>query len=431
MALTIEEAQAQINCGIWQGRFQFVHNGHESVFKSALSGFNEQFVAIVNPNPQVLVDDSFVRFDKRLNPFNYFKRMLLWKTIADHEGQNISIAPCWHARKSISLENEFLPYHSEDNPGRCWIVPIGQDDNERRKEADLTSLGEIVCDSNYGEESISCRGIAASLVRQYFENKQWDKFNECVPVCVQELTRLLATNNDPYTYKIVPIIDDMIDFASLQSAINWVEQGENRFIVITISVGVENCSQWWYKSATRLKSHYTFYQKSKAIKNIFKKLSVSNYLITPFFIQENDIGRIYTYSEAFLPSSRNSKWLINSSLKYAYGLEACLGYQNIEEVSNVFVDEANLQVFIVPEIKQMTKEVTSVEQEIKNLKDKIEYFLSLHMMLSTNDEKQLCDMFVDTPNELERLLVKIKYNVVSVGEATEIYRNIKKQWDNK
>ena len=53
------------------------------------------------------------------------------------------------------------------------------------------------------------------------------------------------------------------------------------------------------------------------------------------------------------------------------------------------------------------------------------------MMLSTNDEKQLCDMFVDTPNELERLLVKIKYNVVSVGEATEIYRNIKKQWDNK
>lgn len=132
-----------------------------------------------------------------------------------------------------------------------------------------------------------------------------------------------------------------------------------------------------------------------------------------------------------MPSSRNSKWLINSSLKYAYGLEACLGYQNIEEVSNVFVDEANLQVFIVPEIKQMTKEVTSVEQEIKNLKDKIEYFLSLHMMLSTNDEKQLCDMFVDTPNELERLLVKIKYNVVSVGEATEIYRNIKKQWDNK
>lgn len=428
MALTIKEAQEQIECGIWQGRFQFVHNGHKSVFTSALRGFREQFVAIVNPNPQVLVDDAHVRFDPRLNPFNYFKRMLLWKTIADKEGQDIIIVPCWHARKSVNLENEFLPYHSIDNPGRCWIVPIGQDDNERRKEADLTSLGEIVCDSNYGEESLSCRGIAASLVRQYFESKQWDKFNECVPPCVQELTRALASNSDPYTYRIVPIIDDMMDFSSLQNAINWANQDKNRFIVIAVSVGVENCDHWWFKPATRLKSHYTFYQKAKSLKMMFKNLQVSNFLITPFFIQENDFGRIYTYSEAFLPPSRNSKWVINNNLNYNYGLIARLGNQNIEYISDEFVDENNLQSFIVPEIEQIPRRQSSVEHEIINLKGEIEYFLSLH---SFDDEEQLCKMFEDVPAELSNLLIKIKYNVISVAEATEIYKHIKKKWDDK
>ena len=428
MALKIQEAQEQITCGIWAGRFQFVHNGHKSVFISALKGFREQFVAIVNPNPQELVDAEHVRFDPRLNPFNYFKRMLIWKTIADTEGQDITIVPCWHARRSVNLENEFLPHHSVENPGRCWIVPIGQDDNERRKEADLTSIGEIVCDSNYGDESLNCRGITASLVRQYFENERWEKFNESVPLCVQELTRSLVNNNDPYEYRIVPIIDDMIDFSSLQNAMNWAKQDKKRLVVIAVSVGVETCEHWWFKPARRLKSHYTFYQKAKSLKVMFNNLHLSNYLITPFFIQENDFGRIYIYSEAFLPPSRNSKWIINNNLNYSYGLIARLGNQNIEYISNEFVDEDNLQSFIMPEIEQIPRGQSSVERETIKLKGEIEYFLSLH---SFDDEEQLCKMFENVPAELDYLLTKIKYNVISITEATKIYKKIKNEWDNK
>lgn len=427
MALTVEEAQKSIKCGIWQGRFQFVHNGHKSVFSSALKGFEEKFVAIVNPNPQVLVDDNHVRFDPHLNPFNYFKRMLLWKTIADREGQNISIVPCWHARKSVKLENEFLPYHSMENPGRCWIVPIGQDDNERRKEADLTSLGEVVCDSNYGAETIDCRGIAASLVRQYFEKEQWDKFNECVPYCIQELTKTLAKNTDPFSYRIVPMIDDMIDFASLQNAINWSNKN-NRYIVIAISVGVENCAQWWFQPATRLNGHSTFYQKALSLEKLFKELKLSNYLITPFFIQDNDVGRIYTYSEAFLPPRINSEWVINRSLKYRYGLIECLENQNIEDVSNDFVDEVNLGKFIATGIDQIPRVRLPVENEIFTLKNNIENFLSLHYSF---DEEELVNTFMSFPEQLTDLLTKIKYNAVSIKEATSIYRQLKNRWDTK
>ena len=74
--LQIHEAQCAIKTGIWPGRFQFVHNGHAYVFSSILSRFNERIVAVVNPNPNISADINQPRFDKELNPLNYFQRML-------------------------------------------------------------------------------------------------------------------------------------------------------------------------------------------------------------------------------------------------------------------------------------------------------------------------------------------------------------------
>ncbi|MGN0812233.1 MAG: hypothetical protein ACI4MQ_01830 [Candidatus Coproplasma sp.] len=433
MALTVQEAQETIDCGIWQGRFQFVHNGHVSVFKSALRGFRERFVAIVNPNPLVPVED-FTRFDKSLNPFNYFKRMLLWKTIADFERQSISIIPCWHARKSVQLENEFLPYHSDDNPGRCWIVPIGQDDNERKKEADLKKLGEIVCDSNFSNEPLDCMACSASLVRQCYDNETWEIFNKCVPNCIQELTKRLARNNDPNEYQIVPIVDDELDFTSLQAAINWVKQADNRYIVVAISVGVENCNQWWYQPARRLNSTSTFYNKSKALRELFGRLYVSKYLITPYFIQENDVGRIYQYSEAFLPSRRNSKWVINGKLNYGYRLKECLQNMNIEDCSSTYVDDLYFKHFSEKDlayyIKPIRRDRTQLEGDITRLKEEIKSFLSLQIG-SSDDLSELFNKFKDTPNDLESLLMKIKYNAISDRDASEIFIKIRKEWVDK
>lgn len=441
MAITLEEAlRRHIKCGIWAGRFQYVHNGHHYVFEKVLSQFPEQFVAIVHPNPsyetralQNYDRNPFQRFGPELNPFNFFQRMLLWKTIAINEERTISIVPCWHPRVSIEFENEFLPSsYAEDDSTRCWIVPIGQDDNERRKTIDLEGKGELVCDSHYGIESKSLRAISASQVRQYREENDMEEFMESVPNCIQQLTLELAEQRDANEYRIVPLIDDEIDYTSLQYVINWTNEKVNRFVVIAITVGVSNTKDtpWWYESAHRLGSVYTYYQKMKQLESHFTQMNLVRYLITPIFVQENNIGRLWSYSSAFLPT--NSKWIINNDISYRYGLVEHLRgmpskYETIKRQDSM-LSISNYDAFAKGDVivRQMLCSDTKVVRHTRALKAAIEDSLPIDPL-----SNPIFSSFVDYPSRLSTLIEQWQYNAITEKELIDNVQEMEYAWNNK
>ena len=240
LIMTPEECKKRgINCGIWQGRFQCVHNGHYFIYDTVLKEFEEQIIAIVNPNPDVPADKSFIRFGSTTNPLNYFQRMLLWKEIIVKDNRRVSVVPCWHARKSVNLEREFLPVHTRLNPKRCWILPLYQDDNELQKARDLEALGEVVCDANWENESVQDRSASASYVRHTLDSNNTQVFEELVPPSIADLTKMLYFGEDPFEYRIVVLIGDSIDFSSLQRAVCWAKESiDMRRVVVAIAVKV-------------------------------------------------------------------------------------------------------------------------------------------------------------------------------------------------
>lgn len=434
--LQIHEAQCAIKTGIWPGRFQFVHNGHAYVFSSILSRFNERIVAVVNPNPNISADINQPRFDKELNPLNYFQRMLLWKLLAEEYKIEISIVPAWHIRRIVLFENEFFPFHCQEYPGRCWVVPIDQSENEYNKARDLQKSGEIICDSDFSSEPAVHRSITASLTRKLYKSNNFDKFNEYTPKCLQNLIKIFmdCPSSDPYNYLIIPIIDDKMDFTSLQFAINWVKESSNRYIVVAISIGVDDCEGWWFKPAKRLKSKYPFYKKMVAVQNIFKQLGISKYLITPIFVKGNNFGNAFPYCSAFLPLRDKATWLINRDMEYEYNLLVSLETQNVKTIDKTItlVDENNYAYFCVPELEPLTQLVEhSLIERILNLHSAISDFIKLHFTSVDETELNICTRFSKVPEQLMQIVKKIKYNVLSEQQAFNIFSSFKKQWEEK
>lgn len=191
--------------GIWQGRFQYIHNGHAHVFNTELSKFKNKMIAIVNPNPFIPAK-NFDRFGAQQNPFSYFQRMLLWKSLALHENCEVTIVPCWHARYIIALENDFLPSRNL----RSWIVPVSQDDREEDKSRDLREKGEDVYDADFMSEPVECRSISATMIRRCLESDN-EAYRQYIPKSICELTEQLALGIDPYSYYVIPFIDDKLD----------------------------------------------------------------------------------------------------------------------------------------------------------------------------------------------------------------------------
>ena len=434
--LQLNDAQSTIKTGIWAGRFQFIHNGHEYVFSNILSAFDERIISIVNPNPNISADVSLPRFDKELNPLNYFQRMLLWKVLAEENKIDVLIIPSWNFRKVALFENEFLPFHCQEYPGRCWIVPVDQGENEYNKARDLQRCGEVVCDSDFSNEPEIYRSITASVTRKLYESNNLKKFNEYTPECLQSLTKIFmdSPNSEPYNYVIVPLIDDKIDFSSLQFAINRLEEDCNRYIVIAISIGVEDCDEWWFKPAKRLESKYPYYRKMLVLRNIFKQLGISKYLITPIFVKANDFGYTFPYCSAFLPLRGKSTWIINKDVNYDYNLLVSLETQNVKFIdkSTTLVDENNFDFFCVPELEPLTQitDYPLVEHTLK-LHKSISDFINLHRTSDDDTELSLCAKFSGVSEQLIQLVKKLKYNVISEQQAFRIFSTIRKQWEDK
>lgn len=345
--------------GIWQGRFQYVHNGHYYIFKNELPKFEDKMVAIVNPNPSNPAYSKFARFNDNRNPFTYFQRMMLWKKIADSEEMQVMIVPCWHARYKIALENDFLPAQSN----RYWIIPIAQDDSEEDKAEDLRKKGEKIHSADFESENDEYARISASMVRQNI-NRNNDIYKQYIPECIWKLTEDLCKEIDNNKYFVVPFIDDKIDLLSIQCAINSLNKSEKEgYILFTITVHVsdgemewkdEKSLPWWFKSARHPNGGKTYYKRAKLIMNLMKKLCISKYLITPIFVFNEDIDIMARYNSAFLPATENMKVVLNEKLfernYYKYNYVAWLDNINAEDniihpLSDTHLDERIVQFF--------------------------------------------------------------------------------------
>lgn len=337
--------------GIWQGRFQYIHNGHYYIFKNELPQFDQKMVAIVNPNPSYPACSNFARFNDNRNPFTYFQRMLLWKKIADFEGIQIIIVPCWHARYKIELENDFLPIQDT----RYWIIPIAQDDSEEDKANDLKSKGEKIHSADFEKENAEYARINATMIRQNISQGN-EIYRKYVPECIWTLTEDFFRGVDNNRYFMVPFIDNKIDIYSIQSAIGAFNQFQrDSYILFTITVHVsdgemewkdENELPWWFKRARHPNGGKTFYKKAKMITELMKKLEITEYLITPIFIMGEDIDTLSKYNSAFLPSISNTKVIINKSIResdfYKYNFLAWL--DNIDLSDNVVYTSLNIEI---------------------------------------------------------------------------------------
>lgn len=405
--------------GIWQGRFQYIHNGHYYIFKNELPQFEQKMVAIVNPNPSYPACSNFARFNDNRNPFNYFQRMLLWKKIADHEEMQIIIVPCWHARYKIELENDFLPMQDT----RYWIIPITQDDAEEDKANDLRRKGEKIHSADFEKENAEYARINATMIRQNISQGN-EIYKKYVPECIWTLTEELFLGVDKNRYFLVPFIDNKIDVYSIQSAIEAVNQYEgDSYILFTITVHVsdgemewkdENELPWWFKPARHPNGGKTFYKKAKLITELMEKLEITKYLITPIFIMSEDIDILSKYNCAFLPSVSNTKVIINQSFLerdfYKYNFISWL--DNIELSDNVVY--------------------TSLDREIdKKMK---EFFSQKHnnYVMDINDNKiyvVIKDVLIDNTREeikrrVENLINKAHQDIENGGLTSSEKRHL-------
>lgn len=335
--------------GIWQGRFQYIHNGHYYIFKNELPKFEQKMIAIVNPNPSFPACINFAKFKDKRNPFTYFQRMLLWKKIADFEKMQVSIFPCWHARYKVALENDFLPTPAS----RYWIIPIAQDDSEEDKVADLKRQGEKIHSADFEKENAEYARISASMVRQKI-NRGDDSYKKYIPEAIWTLTEKFFRGIDDNEYIMVPFIDDKIDIHSIQYAAEIINQSEKEsYILFAITVHVsegetewkdENVLPWWFKPARHPNGGKTFYKRAKLIEGLMKEMEIAKYLITPVFIMGDDIDILNEYNSAFLPSTNNIKIIVNALfLKlgyYKYNFMAWL--DNIDVEDNVVYITSNL-----------------------------------------------------------------------------------------
>ncbi len=388
-----------LKAGIWQGRFQYVHNGHYYIFRKELPKFDQQFITIVNPNPCYPAYSNFARFNDNRNPFNYFQRMLLWKKIADNENMFVTIVPCWHARYKIALENDFLP----SSHNRYWIIPISQDDTEEDKAKDLKKKGEKIHNADFEKENAEYARISATMIRRSISNDD-ESYKKYIPECICSLTENLFRNIDNNEYFVVPFIDDKIDVNSIQTAIEYIDKSyDNSFILFVLTVHVsngetewkdENSQPWWFKPARHPNGIKTFYKRTKVIEELMKELNITNYLVTPIFIMNEDFDMLSDYNSAFLPSINNMRIIINDDLSpcenYKYNFLPWI--DNIDAEDNVIrissdklVDENLLNFFSYSKYKNYIMGNDNVR--------KIKYNALIET--SIEDSKHLVDEFID------------------------------------
>ncbi len=431
--------------GIWQGRFQYIHNGHVFVFQEVLlKRFNKKFITIVNPSSSIPARTDYARFDHRYNPFSYFHRMLLWKIISDASGEVVNIVPCWHAKYKIALENEFFP-NGED---RYWIVPVQQDDVDQQDKARaLRAQGEGVYEAVFDSGEQVGADISSSKVRALIE-KNDDSYRNYIPSCICDLTMSIQKKADPNLYLCIPFLGDNIDLYSLQYAINKKLTSEQKaYLVFVISVKVagkqkwvderEENTPWWFENAVHDDDErLTYYIKSQIIHRLMDNIGITDYLITPIFIMNNNVMTLGDYSKTFLPPKNNTKWIINNNIKgfYLYNFIPYLINNNSKKIDinnqDIDLDKRIVSFFeaendVVYRYNIINKNIEVAISIFMAYKNKISKFLVINKDTTSKFEKECCEKFNNVPDQISNIIDRLKRNEISETEASQRFETIK------
>jgi len=343
--------------GIWQGRFQMIHNGHYCVFKESLTKFSIKYIAIVNPNPQFRPCDYENFMSEDDNRFNYFQRMLLWKMLIDDynlktsEKVIVNFFPCWHGQRCLDFENsQFLIA----NDKRAWVVPflnnITRNDDQGQKVFMLRhAMGQKVYRhpieiENDSVGNIELRQLHATHVREWLDDNKFDDYRRAVPGCIADLQKKFYINikrrqdaftGTPFKFLIIPFLNNKIDLSSIQYALNKARSSQNIYIIFAISIKVKSDAEevwiesptarhpWWFTRADTGNGK-TYRERAEVINNLMTAIEFTKYLITPIFLKGNDLYSLSIYNDAFLPPLCNSEWMLNNNINYDLELQAYL-----------------------------------------------------------------------------------------------------------
>lgn len=310
----------EVKYGIWGGRFQIIHNGHENVLKYVANNYSHVCIGIVNPNPQTPAWSilEHEKFDPQKNPFTYFQRAYLWNVLLKYHSINAVIVPHWHPRKSLKLESTFLPLPQKS---REWVIPLLP--GEEFKIEDFINAGEKVHTLNI--ESPDLRMIHASEIRRLFE-KSDIKYKADIPEKIQLKTEdFLNKKGLDEQFIVIPLLKDNLHPLLLCAGI-WLSVNMYKKIIFAPTVSVKNKAEWW-KFKPKKGDYFKFYQKHEMINIIMKKLHFYDYMVIPIIVK----GKKCEAIDAFLPDSNNRSWYFIKGINSSSVFSEFLSSENIEK----------------------------------------------------------------------------------------------------
>lgn len=312
--------------GIWGGRFQIIHRGHEYVLKYVANNYSNVCIGIVNPNPNKPAWNvaEHEKFNPSKNPFTYFERLYLWSILLRENSIDAVIVPHWHPRKSLKIEKTFLPAIISD---REWVIP--RLDGEEFKIEDFQNAGENV----YVLENVppELKPIHAVDIKARFDNN--DRFfKEDIPTCIQEITEAFLKRRDiKKDFVIVPILGDNLHARLFCHSIS-ISFDENKSIIFAPIVNVQNYDEWWKYDPVEEDSFFSFYKKSETINSIMRQLHFYDYYTIPLILRNGAIQDI----DAFFPRQSRRSWLIIKNINSSSVFKQILQSERI-----ITIDQTN------------------------------------------------------------------------------------------
>lgn len=284
--------------GIWGGRFQIIHRGHEFVLSYVNNNYNNVCIGIVDPIPDNPPCDvlEHEKFDPQKNPFTYFQRAYLWNLLLRHNSIEAVIVPHWHPRKSLKLESTFLPLPPHT---RHWVIPFLPGEDFKIK--DLEKAGEIV-DVLDEEENDNLKLIHSSRIKKLFDDKVKD-FKDDIPEKIQFQTEdFLNRKKLEENFIIIPILGDNLHPLLICGGIQLSFDNNQKLIYAPV-VNVVNEKKWWNFESIE-DGNFTFYEKHEIINVIMKKLQFYDYMVAPIIVKNNKCQAI----DSFLPKPDSRTW---------------------------------------------------------------------------------------------------------------------------
>lgn len=325
-------SERKLKYGIWGGRFQIVHKGHEYVLHYVAKNYSHVCIGIVNPDPNTPAWSvaEHEKFDPQKNPLTYFQRAYLWDKLLKYYSIEAVIVPHWHPRKSLKLEFTFLP---QPIKSREWIIPFIGD--EEYKIKDLRDVGETVFELH--EEPNDLKVIHASEIRRLFDNKD-TSYKIDIPKILQSITEeFLKKKEFCEKFIVIPILNDNLDPLLICGAIQLSLQ-HNKKLIFAPVVNVQNKEKWW--KCEPIDDYYTFYEKHEMINCIMKNLNFRDYMVIPIIMKGHEFQLINT----FLPDSNSRSW------GFLKGINTDSNFEQFRREKMITIDPTNINDEIYLEV---------------------------------------------------------------------------------